>query len=68
MSLVPFVVVLHPEMEDRHIWQLDASGVYSARSTYKGFIQGAIVFGPWDWIWKSWAQINVTSYVTGYTQ
>ena len=30
-------------------------GVYPAKSAYEGFFQGAILFSPWDRIWRTWA-------------
>lgn len=46
---------MKPGIEDTHLWQLSSSGQYSAKSTYKGFLQGLIQFRPWEHIWKSWA-------------
>ncbi|KAL6626269.1 hypothetical protein ACP70R_029995 [Stipagrostis hirtigluma subsp. patula] len=41
--------------EDRHIWRLESSGQYTARSAYRAFFYGAITFEPWRRIWKTWA-------------
>lgn len=43
--------VLKPGVED---WKLLACGHYSAKSVYRGFFQGAILFEPWARIWKTW--------------
>jgi hypothetical protein len=32
------------EEEDRHIWRLDKSGLFSSKSAYRAFFQGAITF------------------------
>lgn len=48
-------VMLQPELEDTHIWQFSASGIYSAKSAYEALFIGAIQFRPWERIWKSWA-------------
>jgi len=48
-------VVLHPEVEDTHIWKLSASGMYSNKSAYEALFIGATHFSPWELIWKSWA-------------
>ncbi|GJN34769.1 hypothetical protein PR202_gb23464 [Eleusine coracana subsp. coracana] len=40
---------------DHHIWNLEASGIYSSKSAYKAFHNGAITFEPWRRVWKSWA-------------
>ncbi|WVZ85337.1 hypothetical protein U9M48_032277 [Paspalum notatum var. saurae] len=48
-------LVLQPEIEDTHRWQFSSSGVYSTKSAYGGFFIGAVQFGPWERIWKTWA-------------
>ena len=48
-------LTLQPEVDHAHIWQFSSSGVYSAKSAYEGFFIGAVQFGPWGRIWKSWA-------------
>ncbi|TVU46560.1 hypothetical protein EJB05_06101 [Eragrostis curvula] len=48
-------VVLHPEVPDVHYWRLSASGQYTAKLAYEALFQGAIQFGPWKIIWKTWA-------------
>jgi len=52
---IPAEVMLQPELEDTHIWQFSASGIYSAKSAYEALFIGAIQFRPWERIWKSWA-------------
>ena len=39
----------------QHIWRFDASGTYSAKSTYRAFFYGSVTFEPWRRLWKSWA-------------
>jgi hypothetical protein len=34
--------------EDRHIWRLDKYGLFSSKSAYRAFFQGAITFEPWQ--------------------
>ncbi|KAG2611816.1 hypothetical protein PVAP13_4KG212210 [Panicum virgatum] len=41
--------------DDTHIWRLDASGQYTAKSAYLAFFNGATTFEPWHRIWKTWA-------------
>ncbi|CAN6371751.1 unnamed protein product [Urochloa humidicola] len=41
--------------DDVHFWRLEASGHYTAKSTYLSFFNGAIKFEPWRRIWKTWA-------------
>ena len=48
-------LTLQPEVDHDHIWQFSSSGVYSAKSAYEGFFIGAVQFGLWERIWKSWA-------------
>jgi len=48
-------VELNEETPDRHIWRLSSSGAYSAKSAYATLFQGAILFEPFERIWKSWA-------------
>ena len=43
----------HPDQEDKHIWLLSSSGIYSVKSAYVGFFLGATTFKPWERIWKS---------------
>ena len=48
-------VELQPETPDRHIWRISPTGVYTARSAYDALFQGAVLFEPFERIWKSWA-------------
>ena len=41
--------------DDSHIWRLDVSRQYTAKSAYLAFFNGAITFEPWRRIWKTWA-------------
>jgi len=41
--------------DDQHIWRFDASGTYSAKSTYQAFFYGSVTFEPWQHLWKTWA-------------
>jgi hypothetical protein len=46
-------IELLPGMKDTHIWRLSsASGQHTAKSTYEGLFQGAILFRLWERIWK----------------
>src|SRR6185369_4503963 len=47
--------VLHPDIEDTHVWKFSPSGKYSAKSAYESLFIGATSFRPWQRIWKSWA-------------
>lgn len=40
---------------DKHIWRHERNGVFSSKSTYRAFFNGAITFEPWRRLWKSWA-------------
>ena len=44
-----------PGVMDKHVWRLSSSGQYTAKSAYDALLQGAVSFGPWERIWKSWA-------------
>jgi hypothetical protein len=48
-------VELQQDSQDKHIWRLSPTGVYSASSAYEALFQGAVLFGPFERIWKSWA-------------
>ena len=48
-------VVLRPGVEDLHSWRFSSSDLYSAKSAYIELFQGAVLFGPWERIWRSWA-------------
>jgi len=48
-------IVLHPDIEDTHVWQFSPSEKYSAKSAYESLFIGATSFRPWERIWKSWA-------------
>lgn len=44
-----------PEVEDLHSWCFSSSDLYSAKSACIELFQGAVLFGPWERIWRSWA-------------
>jgi hypothetical protein len=46
-------IVLSNE-EDQHVWKFDKSGVFSSKSAYRAFFNGAITFEPWKRLWKTW--------------
>jgi hypothetical protein len=46
-------VELNEEIPDKHIWRLSASGKYTTKSAYDSLFQGAILFEPYERIWKS---------------
>ena len=46
---------LQQDHEDKHIWLLSSSGLYSTKSAYTGFFFGSTTFNPWERIWKAWA-------------
>lgn len=48
-------VILQPDLEDCHKWQLDSSGQFSFKSAYEAFFKGSIQFAPNKLIWRSWA-------------
>ena len=54
-------VELQPGVDDSHIWKLNTSGQYTAKSAYEGFSQGAARLESWERIWKTWHRANVTS-------
>jgi hypothetical protein len=47
-------LMLHPEIEDRHIFSLAPDGLYSAKTAYVGLFQGSCSFHHHKRIWKSW--------------
>ncbi|GJN31492.1 hypothetical protein PR202_gb19900 [Eleusine coracana subsp. coracana] len=46
---------LQPDVPDVHFWHFSTSGQYSAQSAYEILFSGAIHFGSWERIWKTWA-------------
>jgi mannosylglycoprotein endo-beta-mannosidase len=46
-------VNLIEEVPDKHIWRFSTSGKYTAKSAYDTLLQGAILFEPYERIWKS---------------
>jgi hypothetical protein len=44
-----------PEVQDIFSWPCDASGIFSASSTYSRLCEGGIRFAAADGIWKPWA-------------
>lgn len=47
--------VLHPNVEDKHIFSIAANGVYSAKAAYEGLFTGSVSFGHYEKIWGTWA-------------
>lgn len=45
----------------RHICCFSISGQHTAKSAYRSLFQGAVTYGPWERIWKSWAPGNCNS-------
>jgi len=45
-------VELNEEVPDKHVWRFSASGSYLAKSAYDMLFQGAIIFEPYERIWK----------------
>jgi len=54
-------VDLQPGVDDSHIWKLNTSGQYTAKSAYEGFFQGAVRLESCERIWKMRHQANATS-------
>jgi hypothetical protein len=48
-------VELQPDVPDKHIWRLSPTGVHSDGSAYDALFQGAVLFEPFERLWKSWA-------------
>lgn len=48
-------VELNENIPDKFIWRLSSSGNYTAKSAYDALFQGAVLFDPYERIWKSWA-------------
>jgi hypothetical protein len=55
-------VVLQPGTDDKYIWHFWC--VYS-EITYNGFFWGAVVFSPWERIWKFW-NLNKCHFFIAY--
>jgi hypothetical protein len=51
-------MVLTPETPDKHIWRLSSSGQYTSKSAYDALFEGAILFEPYQRIWKSSAPLK----------
>lgn len=41
---------MHSDVPDKHIWDLPRSGQYSAKLAYDALFQGAVNFGPLEYI------------------
>ena len=52
-------VQLQAGVMDKHV-HLSSSGQYTAKSAYDALFQGAVSFGPWEQIWKSWAPAKLS--------
>jgi len=48
------VIVLQPNIEDKHIFSLAPDGKYSASSAYKGLFVGSSSFGHYKRVFLSW--------------
>jgi len=48
-------IQLLPGVPDHHVWTPSASGIFSSRSAYARFFEGAVKFEPCKRMWKSWA-------------
>lgn len=46
---------LQPWTADRHIWRLSNTGQYSTKLANEALFRGAIHFGAWERIWKTWS-------------
>jgi hypothetical protein len=57
LQLWDVLAVFHLQLGtvDRHIWRLSISGQYSTKSVYETLFKGAIQFGAWERIWKTWS-------------
>ena len=44
-----------PEASIQIVWCFTASAEYTAKSAYDALFQGAVSFGPYERIWKTWA-------------
>ncbi|WVZ82995.1 hypothetical protein U9M48_030188 [Paspalum notatum var. saurae] len=56
-------VTLQPGVPDQFLWRFTHSGQYSCQSAYQAFFLGAIKFGPWKRIWKSWAPLRCKFFI-----
>jgi hypothetical protein len=54
-------LTLQPEVDDAHIWQFSSSGVYSAKSTYEGFLLGLYSLGLGKESGRAGHQANASS-------
>jgi hypothetical protein len=48
-------IVLHPVVEDKHVFSIAADGKYSAKLAYEGLFVGSTSFGHYHLVWKTWA-------------
>lgn len=48
-------IQLQQGVQDKHVWRLNSSGQYSAKSAYEAIFQGSTAFEPSERIWKTWA-------------
>jgi hypothetical protein len=50
---------LQPDTQDRHIFTLSASLIYSIKAAYEGLFIRSVSFPHHDRVWKTWAPQNV---------
>lgn len=49
--------------DDIHVWRFEGSGQYTAKSAYRAFFNGAVLFEPWRRIWKTWAPAKCKTFL-----
>lgn len=50
-------------IEDIVSWRWNLSGIYSARSAYRAFFQGATKFAAAKTIWRAWAPLKIKFFM-----
>ncbi|WVZ70115.1 hypothetical protein U9M48_018809 [Paspalum notatum var. saurae] len=54
---------LQPDIADQRFWKFTRSSLYTSKSAYNAFFFGAIKFGPWKRVRKTWAPLRCKFFI-----